>query len=109
MLEAVVGSAGAERVLLYLTARGEGYAAGIARTFKTDISTIQNQLERMERDGLLVNKKVGRTRLYSFNPRYAFVGEVKALMERALELCPEKIRNELLLDRRRPRKKSKPL
>lgn len=109
MLEAVFGSTSAERVLQFLTAREQGYAAEIARTFETDLSPIQKQLERMERDGLLVNRKVGRTRLYSFNPRYAFVAEVLALMNRALELCPEQLREELLYDRRRPRKKSKPL
>ncbi len=109
MLEAVLGSTSAERVLLFLAAREQGYAAEIARTFETDLSPIQNQLERMERDGLLINRKVGQTRLYSFNPRYAFAAEVLALMQRALQLCPDELRETLLYDRRRPRKKSKPL
>lgn len=109
MLEAVLGSISAERVLLFITARDEGYAAEIARFFKTDLSPIQKQLDRMERDGLLINKKVGRTRVYSFNPRYAFVREVRQLMNRALELSPDRLKNGLLLDRRRPRKKDKPL
>ena len=54
MIEAIVGSEGAERVLLFLVARGEGYASEIASFYDMDVSTVQNQLKRMERDGLIV-------------------------------------------------------
>jgi len=109
MLEAILGSTSAERVLLFLAARNEGYAAEIAKTFATDLSPIQKQLDRMERDGLLVSRKIGRTRLYGFNPRYPFVPELKQLLEKALGMCPPSIQDALLLDRRRPRKRNKPL
>lgn len=109
MIEAILGSTSAERVLLFLTAREEGYATEIAQTFATDLSPIQKQLERMERDGLLINRKVGRTRLYSFNPRYPFVPELKIMIEKALHMCPKELRDSLLFNRRRPRKKNKPL
>ncbi|MEE8056279.1 MAG: winged helix-turn-helix domain-containing protein, partial [Pseudomonadales bacterium] len=69
---------------LFILAREEGYATEIARLYETDLSPIQKQLDRLERDGLLVNKKVGRTRVYQFNPRYAFLGEVKQLLAKAL-------------------------
>jgi hypothetical protein len=77
--------------------------------FQLPVSPIQKQLERMERDGLLINQKVGNTRVCSFNPRYAFVGEVRQLMEKSLTMCPKSTRGELLYDRRRPRKKGKTL
>jgi len=109
MLEAIVGSTSAERVLFFLVARGEGYGTEIARLFNTDLSPIQKQLERMERDGLLVNKQVGRTRVYSFNPRYPFCEELSAMVTKAIDLSPTQLREKLLLDRRRPRKKDKPL
>jgi DNA-binding MarR family transcriptional regulator len=109
MLEAIVGSEGAERVLLFIAARDKGYALEIADTFQMSVSNVQKHLERMERDGLLVNEKIGRTRLYRFNPRYAFKDEVEALFEKALSLAPEALRNKLLLNRRRPRRKGKPL
>jgi hypothetical protein len=109
MLEAIVGSTSAERVLFFLVAREQGYAAEIARLFETDLSPIQKQLERMERDGLLVNRQVGRARVYSFNPRYPFSEEVIALVEKAIDLSPAQLQQKLLLDRRRPRKKDKPL
>lgn len=109
MLEAIVGSTSAERVLFFLVARGDGYAAEIARLFETDLSPIQKQLERMERDGLLVNRRVGRARVYSFNPRYPFSNELTELVSKAIDLSPEALQQKLVLDRRRPRKKNKPL
>lgn len=109
MLEAVLGSTSAERVLLFIFAREQGYATEIAQFFETDLSPIQKQLTRMERDGLLINRRIGRTRLYEFNPRYAFVDEVKQLMAKAIEFVPEEMREKLLMNRVRPRKAGKPL
>ncbi len=109
MLEAVVGSEGAERVLLFLAARRQGYALEIAKTFDMSVSNVQKHLERMERDGLLVSEKVGRTRVFSLNPRYLFREEVLSLLTKALNFAPPALREQLLLDRRRPRRKGKPL
>lgn len=109
MIEAIVGSEGAERVLLFLQARGEGYAREIALEWDMDVSTVQSQLKRMERDGLLVNRTAGRTRIYTFNPRYAFREEIARLLAKALDLLPSKKRAQLTLERRRPRRTGKPL
>lgn len=96
-------------MLLFIAARDQGYALEIAQTFDMSVSNVQKHLERMERDGLLVNEKIGRTRIYRLNPRYAFKNEVQALLEKALSIAPEALRNRLLFDRRRPRRKGKPL
>ncbi len=109
MLEAIFGSEGAERVLLFLAARRQGYALEIANEFDMSVSNVQKHLERMERDGLLVSEKVGRTRVFSFNPRYVFKEEVDSLLTKALSFVPPDIKEKLLLDRRRPRRKGKPL
>ncbi|MDP4789374.1 MAG: winged helix-turn-helix domain-containing protein, partial [Haliea sp.] len=104
-----VGSEGAERVLLFLAARDGGYAREIANCWAMDVSTVQNQLQRMERDGLLVSRTVGRTRVFSFNPRYAFKEEVRALLNKALAQLPADVREQLTLYRKRPRRTGKPL
>lgn len=109
MIEAIVGSEGAERVLLFLAARGEGYASEIASQWDMDVSTVQSQLKRMERDGLLVSSTRGRTRLFRFNPRYVFREEAEALLNKALLCLPESLQATLFLDRRRPRRTGKPL
>ena len=74
-----------------------------------NVSNVQKHLERMERDGLLVSNMVGRTRVFAFNERYAFKVEVIALLTKALDLAPKEIRETLILNRRRPRRKGKPL
>ena len=109
MLEAVVGSTNAERVLLFMAAREQGYAAEIARTYGVGASMIQKQLDRMERDGLLVNQPVGRTRMYFFNPRFTLTKEVKALALAALDKYPAEFQEKLTMVRKRPRKARKVL
>ncbi|TXS92649.1 winged helix-turn-helix transcriptional regulator [Parahaliea aestuarii] len=109
MIEAIVGSEGAERVLLFLTARGSGHPREIATCWSLDVSTVQNHLLRMERDGLLVSRKVGRTRVFEFIPRYLFVDEIKVLLTKALTQLPTDVLDRLTLQRARPRRARKPL
>ena len=109
MLESLFGSANRERVLFFLCAREEGYPREIARFFATGLTPIQRQLDSLEQGGILTSRLAGRTRLYTFNPRYPFLEELKALLEKALTFYPEEERERLLLDRRRPRRREKPL
>lgn len=108
-LEPLLGSTNAERVLMFILARDEGYSRQIARFFDADPDSIQKQLTRMEASSILVSRSAGRTILYEFNPRYPFLPELKSLLEKALEFYPDKERERLLMNRRRPRKKDKPL
>ena len=109
MLEPILGSVSAERVLIFITARQEGYAREIARFFETNLDPIQRQLEKLEFGGVPINRWVGRTRLYAFNPRYPFLREVKNLISRALDFHSESARELLLMNRKRPRRADKPL
>ena len=109
MLEAILGSASSERVLMFILSRDEGYAREIARFFSTDLDPIQKQLAKLEAAGVLVSRSAGRTRLFSFNPRYPMIEELRALLQKTLEFYPEDTRASLLLNRRRPRRSGKPL
>jgi len=102
------GSTNKERVLIYLTARERGYAREIARFYAAPLDPVQKALDRLEQAGVLVSRRVGSTLEYAFNPRYALRKELRALLEKALSLYPEKLRNELLVARTRPRRKGKP-
>lgn len=109
MLSSVLGSLNRERVLVYLTARGRGYAREIARFFNAPLDPVQKALDSLERSGVLVSRTIGSTREYEFNPRYALRNELRALLEKALSLYPANLRDELLASRTRPRRKGKPL
>lgn len=109
MLESLLGSISCERVLVFLAAREEGYAREIAGLFNSSLAPIQKQLDKLEAGGVLVSRTVGRTRLYVFNPRYPFLNELTALLEKALSFYGEELRNRLLVNRRRPRRRGKPL
>lgn len=109
MLEAIFGSTNKERILLYLVARGDGYAREIAKHFNTGLSPIQKQLENLEASSVLYSKSVGRTRVFSLNPRYPFISELRNLLEKALQFLPEAEKDDLLNVRKRPRRKGKPL
>ena len=108
VLEPIFGSKNRERVLIFLQAREEGYAREIARFFETDHFPIQDQLERLEGGGVIVSREVGRTVLYEFNPRYAFLMELKAILEKAISYYPDDFKERLLMNRRRPRRRGKP-
>lgn len=109
MLEGVLGNINKERVLVYLVARGEGYPREIATFFDAPLTPIQAQAEKLETAGVLYSKFVGRSRVYAFNPRCVYLGELQALISRVLEFYPEDISAALMNNRRRPRKPEKPL
>lgn len=109
MLEPLLGSINCERVLVYLLAREEGYPRQIAEYYGSSLDPIQSQLVKLENGGILYSRLAGRTRLFAFNPRYPFLAELRALLEKALSFYPEDQRDALLNDRRRPRRTGKPL
>jgi len=108
MLEPILGSKNAERVLIFILAREQGYASEISKYFETDLYGIQKQLDKFETGGVLASQMVGRTRLYSFNPRYSFLPELKELLNKSLLFYSSDERENLTMYRRRPRRKGKP-
>jgi predicted transcriptional regulator len=109
MLESLFGSINRERVLVFLHARGEGYAREIARFFKTDLDPVQKQLEKLEFGGIIFNRNAGKTRVSALNPRYPLLAELKALLDKALSFYPAAEKEELIFVRQRPQRKDKPL
>ena len=109
MLHPILGSENIERVLVFIFTRNEGYATEIAHFFETNLYGIQNQLDKLETGGVVVSHLAGRPRLYTFNPRYPFLKELKSLLDKALSFYPADVREKLLMNRRRPRRRGKPL
>ncbi|HCT40641.1 MAG TPA: ArsR family transcriptional regulator [Moraxellaceae bacterium] len=88
MLEAILGSTNRERVLMYLHTQGSGYAREIAASFQSAVTPIQKQLTALEEAGVITCQPQGRTRVYSLDPRYPFLSELEALLNKALSLYP---------------------
>ncbi|NOQ21174.1 MAG: ArsR family transcriptional regulator [Candidatus Aegiribacteria sp.] len=109
LLGSLFVSEDAERVLLFLTARGEGYAKEISDYYQRSIFGIQKQLEKFDAGGVLISRKIGRTRLYRFNPRYPLLDELRILLKKAIQFLPEEEIKKLTIYRSRPRRKGKTL
>lgn len=109
MLEPLLGSKSSEKVLIFIAARGEGYAREISRLSGIALNPIQKQLDKLETGGILASQTKGRTRIYTFNPRYPFLNELKQLLDKALSFYPEEERDILIMNRRRPRRRGKTL
>ncbi|HIJ87185.1 MAG TPA: winged helix-turn-helix transcriptional regulator [Desulfuromonadales bacterium] len=109
MLESILGSLSCERALIFLAARDEGYAREIASFYATSLAPVQKQLDKLEAGGVLVSKTIGRTRVYQFNPRYPLRAELRAFLDKSLTFYGQELQDRLLLVRRRPRRRAKPL
>ncbi|HDP94678.1 MAG TPA: ArsR family transcriptional regulator [Candidatus Aminicenantes bacterium] len=108
MLEVLFGSRTAEQVLMVLHVFESGYASSIAGRFEISLSMVQKQLNKFEEGGILVSRKMGRTRMYEWNPRYAFMEELRSLLQRNLDYLPDSIRDRYYKGRSRPRRRGKP-
>jgi len=107
MFKPVFGNATVEKVLFAIEVYGQAYPAGLAKLFGIPVNGIQQQLKRLEDGGSVVSLIAGRTRLYQFNPRYAFLKELRALIQKGLEYLPQKEIQKYYRDRTRPRRKGK--
>jgi len=108
-MKSLFGSLSRERVLTFIAAREEGYAREIVDFWSCPDQPIKRELNRLESDGVLISKPYGRTILYSINPRFFLRNELIALLLKIVDAYPLEWKNKLLLNRRRPRAKGKPV
>jgi len=103
------GNETAAKVLLYLQNYAEGHASGIASAYRMPLSVVQKQLLRLEREGVLVSRLKGRTRVFQWNPRMPYRGELASLLEKMLLLNPPSALAPASVARSRPRRTGKRL
>jgi hypothetical protein len=108
MVESLFGNRTAEKVLLYLQNYEEGYGKAIADANRIPLNAVQNQLRKLEVGGVIVSQLKGRTRVYTWNPRYPFLKNLRALLEQVFEYMPEKEIKSIYRQRVRPRRAGKP-
>jgi DNA-binding transcriptional ArsR family regulator len=109
MLDKVLGSEVAMKIMFHLIHYGEIYPTAVANDYKLSLSAVQKQFERYEQAGILVSKLVGKTRVYFFNKKskaaIAFMNFIKIYYDGLSIEDREKIFSE----RRRPRRGGKPV
>ena len=108
MLEGLFGNVIIEKIFFYLATYNEGYPLGMAKTFGVPVNRIQQQLKRLEDNGIVASRLVGKVRLYTFNPRYPFLKELEGLIAKAFEFVPDTDKEMFYRKRTRPRRAGKP-
>jgi DNA-binding transcriptional ArsR family regulator len=109
MLEGLFGNPVIEKIFFTLITYKEDYPFGMAKNFNEPVNRFQQQLKRLEENGIVISRLIGKVRLYAFNPRYPFLKELKALISKAYEFIPEKEKDQYYRKRMRPRRAGKPL
>lgn len=109
-LETLFGGKAAAKVLLFIENYGEGYASWIARTYEMPLSEVQKQLVKFEEAGILVSRMVGTSRMYTWNPRDPGLDGLRVMLRNTLDYgIPKERLAKYFRQRRRPRRKGKPL
>jgi hypothetical protein len=111
MLEYLFGNPVIEKVLFYLVVNQKCYPSQLKETFQIPLYSFQRALARLERGGVIISHKEGKTLIYQFNPRYPFLNDLKIFLEKAYSFLPEDIRQKYYepVVRKRPRRLGKPL
>lgn len=111
MLESLFGNPVIEKILFYLLVNQKCYPSQLKNIFNIPLYSFQTALGRLERGGIIVSHKEGKTLIYQFNPRYPFLLELKSFLEKAYSFFPEEMRQKYYepIVRKRPRRQGKPL
>lgn len=111
MLESLFGNPVIEKVMFFLLVSGKCYPSQLKNTFHSPLYSFQRALARLEKGGVIISYQEGKTRIYQFNPRYPFLIELKAFLQKAYEFFPKEMREKYYepISRKRPRRQGKPL
>lgn len=85
----------------------ETYPSELAGLLDLRLFAVQQILAAYEREGILASRTVGRTRVFSLNPRHIAHDEVSALLW-VLAKHDQSLVTKLAARRRRPRRAGKP-
>lgn len=109
VLADLLGSIAAEAALLHLFHHGESYGRAIASDFGVSLDSVQKQLDKLERNGLLLSKRQGRTLVYTWNPKSRASNRLKDLVAVAYDGISPEISAVKFAIRRHHRSKDKPV
>ena len=111
MLEYLFGTPLIEKILFYTLINEQCYASELKRVFNIPLYSIQRALDRLEKGGVLMSFKEGKTLIFKFNKRYVFLEQLTLFLKKAYTYLPDEIKNKYYepIMRKRPRRHGKPL
>lgn len=107
VLDAIFGNHSAAQALLFIEAYGSGHPSRIASTFDLPLTGVYRQLKRLEAEGVLVSRTVGRTRVFEFNTRNPTVRGLRNFLAAEVEALPPEELRRYYRQRQRPRRTGK--
>jgi DNA-binding transcriptional ArsR family regulator len=99
------GSTAKTEILLALALLKETYAQELARVLELAPTTVFRVLEDLEREGIILSRHVGRTRLVGLSPRMYGASELEALLQKYVRRTD--LEERIARIRRRPRRRGK--
>jgi DNA-binding transcriptional ArsR family regulator len=109
MLDKILGSDIAMKIMLHLVHYEEIYPSAVAKDYELTLSAVQKQFARFEEAGILVSKLVGRTRVYMFNKKSKAAVKFYELVKIYYDGLTLKDKEKIFSERRRPRRPGKPI
>jgi DNA-binding transcriptional ArsR family regulator len=109
MLNKILGSETAMKIMLHLIHYGEIYPSAVAKDYNLALSGVQKQFQRFEEAGILVSKLVGKSRIYLFNKKSPVVKPFIELIKVYYDGLSLEDKEQLFSARRRPRRPGKPV
>jgi DNA-binding transcriptional ArsR family regulator len=109
MLDKILGSETAMKIMLHLVHYGEIYPSAVAKDYQISLSGVQKQFQRFEEAGILVSKLVGKSRIYLFNRKSPVVKPFIDLVTVYYDGLSIEDKEHLFGTRRRPRRPGKPV
>ena len=109
MLEKILGSDTAMKIMFHLVHYGEIYPSAVAKDYQISLSGVQKQFERFEEAGILVSKLVGKTRVYFFNKKSPTVKPFMEFIKIYYDGLSLEDKEKIFVERRRPRRPGKPV
>lgn len=111
MLEYLFGTTIIEKILFYILVNKKCYPSQLKKTFQMPLYSFQRAFDKLEKGGILISQREGKTIIYQFNPYYVFLKELEIFLQKAYQFLPEDVRDKYYepITRKRPRRKGKPL
>lgn len=109
MLDKILGSEIAMKLMLHLIHYNEIYPSAVAKDYKITLSAVQKQFARFEEAGILVSKLVGKTRVYMFNKKSKVANTFYDFVKLYYDGLSLSDKEKIFSERRRPRRPGKPV